>query len=379
MSRIYLDYNSTTPLLPEVMAAMEPYFTEKFGNPASAHRSGAAARHALETARSSVAECLGAQPDEVIFTSSATEANNLALFGLAPSGRGEIVVSSIEHPSVLEPAKRLNERGNQVRVLPVDTKGKVCTFCSGEAIAAPHLVSVQLANHETGTLQDIAGLAKEANGSTFHTDATQAVGKVPVNFHTLGVAALACSAHKFYGPKGIGALLLKRGMGIKPLFWGGHQQQGFRPGTEPVALAVGMAAALRLACEEMHQRRQHCLRLCRRFLETLHTGAEPIIINGHPTDSLAHTLNISFPGCLSDLLLIRLDLAGIDCSTGSACSSGSLLPSPVLQAMRCAEEVLMSAMRFSLSHLLTIEQVEEAARRIVREVQWLRAKTANQK
>jgi cysteine desulfurase len=370
MSRIYLDYNSTTPMLPEVVAAMQPYFTEKFGNPASAHRSGAVARHALETARSSVAECLGAYPDEVIFTSSATEANNLALVGLATPGQGEIVVSSIEHPSVLEPAKHLEERGNPLRTLPVDSQGKVHSV-----IAAPHLMSVQLANHETGTTQDITALVKQANGSAFHTDATQAVGRIPVNFHALGVTALSCSAHKFYGPKGMGVLLVKRGHPLQPLICGGHQQQGKRPGTEPVALAVGMAAALRLACEQMPQRQEHCSRLRQHFLNIFCTGAKPLVINGHPTDFLTHALNISFPGCASDLLLIRLDLAGIDCSTGSACSSGSLLPSPVLQAMGCKEEVLKSAMRFSLSHLLTIEQAEEAAQRIVREVQSLRAKS----
>jgi cysteine desulfurase len=263
-----------------------------------------------------------------------------------------------------------------VRFLPVDSEGKVCSRQSDKAIASqPRFISVQLANHEMGTVQDIAALVKEYQGFVFHTDATQAVGKISVDFHTLDVTALSCSAHKFYGPKGIGALLVKRGHRLKPLLWGGHQQQGQRPGTEPVALAVGMAAALRLACEEMEERQESCRQLRGRFLEILRTGTAPVVVNGHSTDHLVHTLNISFPGCASDLLLIRLDLAGIDCSTGSACSSGSLLPSPVLQAMGVSEKILKSAMRFSLSHLMTIEQVEEAARRIVHEVRCLRAKS----
>jgi cysteine desulfurase len=371
--RIYLDYNSTTPLLPEVLEAMRPSWLECYGNPSSAHRSGSLARRILESARADVAEHLGADADEVIFTSGATEANNLALLGRAGEPPGEILLSPVEHPSVQEPCHQLAQRGHAMRQVAVDVQGKVVAQSLQSACNAKKgLVTVQLANHETGTIQDLADLVQRTPGVPFHTDATQAVGKIPVHFHRLGVTSLACSAHKFFGPKGIGVLLVKRGHMIRPLVVGGHQQAGLRPGTEPVPLAVGMAAALRLASRHLEQRREQCLRLRKRFLQLLRPGAEPFSINGDVESGLVHTLNLSFPGCPSDLLLIRLDLAGIDCSTGSACYSGSLLPSPVLQAMGCSDEVLASAMRFSFGHDLALAQVEEAARRVVREVQALR-------
>jgi cysteine desulfurase len=190
------------------------------------------------------------------------------------------------------------------------------------------------------------------------------VGKVLVRFHDLGVSTLSLSAHKFHGPKGIGALLVKRGVKLRPQLWGGHQQHGKRPGTESVALAVGLATALELACQQMQQRLEKVRRLRQRFLDRLQTTAAPLVINGPETGGIPHTINLSFPGLRADALLINLDLAGIACSTGSACSSGSLLPSPVLQAMKAPEEFLHSAMRFSLSPLLTEEEVDEAARRI---------------
>jgi cysteine desulfurase len=371
MSRIYLDYNSTTPCLPEVVEAMRPYFDSTFGNPASAHRTGAAARRALEEARTTIADCLGASPDEVYFTSGATEANNLALFGL-PTTPGEIITSPVEHPSITEPLSELAERGYQIRPLAVDTIGRVAPD-QMRTSAETRLITIQLANHETGTVQSIAALAGTAPGVPFHTDATQAVGKIPVNFHKLGVTTLACSAHKLHGPKGIGALLVKAGTRFRPLIFGGHQQQALRPGTEPVALAVGFATALRLAVDHLEERRGRVERSHRRLLVQLNQNAQPHRINGDP-HVLPHTLNVSFPGCPSDLLLIRLDLAGIDCSTGSACSSGSLLPSPVLQAMNCPPECLRSAMRFSFSYLTTDEEIDEAGRLIAREVNALRSK-----
>jgi cysteine desulfurase len=241
------------------------------------------------------------------------------------------------------------------------------------------------ANHQTGPVQPFAvwglGLAhyytpqsaiRNPQSAAFHCDATQAVGKVPVDFHALGVTTLAASAHKFHGPKGVGLLLVNRCARLRPLLSGGHQQRGRRPGTEPVALAVGLATALDLAVREMEARRERVLALRRRFLDALRAGAAPVVLNGPEQDGIPHAINVSFPGVQSDLLLMRLDLAGVACSTGSACSSGSLLPSPVLQAMGVPDPVLRSAMRFSLHPFLSESQIDEAARRILLSVQRLR-------
>jgi cysteine desulfurase len=402
MDGIYLDNNATTPLLPAVREAMQPYLSGAFGNPASAHGFGRKARQALEDSRELVAALLDAEPDEVIFTSGATEANNFALFGLAGKLPGHILVSPIEHPSVAEPVRRLAELGFAVDRLPVDPLGRVPAD-SMLSLLRPEtgLISIQLANHETGVVQAIRELAvtvrrsgceklsspssgeegivhlssvgREVSGMrrfgcTFHCDATQAVGKIPVHFHDLGVTSLSLSAHKFHGPKGVGALLVRRESRLEPLLRGGHQQQGRRPGTEPVALVVGLAVALDLACRQMHERHDRVLALRRRFLTQLRDLAAPVVVNGPdegmPGFALPHTLNLSFAGCRADVLLMNLDLAGIACSTGSACSSGSLLPSPVLQAMAVPADRLASAMRFSLSSLLSDQDIDEAVRRI---------------
>jgi cysteine desulfurase len=228
------------------------------------------------------------------------------------------------------------------------------------------LVSVMFANNETGAIQPVAELAARVPPTVaFHCDAAQAAGKLPLHFHDLSVTSLALSAHKFHGPKGIGALLVRRHARLVPQLMGGHQQRGRRPGTEPVALAVGLARALELAQQEYQTRREHVLHLRSLFLETLVATASPLVLNGPAEGGIPHTLNVSFPGCRADSLLMNLDLAGVACSTGSACSSGSLLPSPVLQAMGVPEDVLHSAMRFSLSALLSEAEVKEAARRIV--------------
>ncbi len=365
---LYLDSNSTTPLLPEAWEAMRPFLGELYGNPASAHQAGRRARKALEDCRETLAGLLDAHPDEVIFTSGATEANNLALFGLAGDPPGRLVTSPIEHPCVIEPLEQLAQRGFTLARLPIDASGIV-------SLAEPlppdtRLVAVMLANHETGAIQPIRDLVNRAGPVAFHCDAAQAVGKMPVRFHELGVTSLSLSAHKFHGPKGVGALLLDRRAQLRPLLWGGHQQRGRRPGTEPVALVAGMTAALVAACRDMDQRRAHVARLRSIFLDIASQGAE-CVVNG-PETGLPHTLNMSFPGLKADALLMALDLAGVACSTGSACSSGSLLPSPVLKAMGLPEDRLRSALRFSFSHLLALADVEEAARRVVRVVRRLR-------
>jgi cysteine desulfurase len=374
MQTIYLDNNATTPVLPEVWEAMRPYFTDVPGNPASSHAAGRRARQALEDARDLTARVLGASPAEVIFTSGATEANNLALFGLAGSPPGHLLVSAVEHPCVIEPMARLAKMGFEVERIPVDAQGVVSEGAFARLLRPDTwLVSVMLANHETGAVQPVAKLASRVGeGTRFHCDAAAAAGKMPVHFHDLQVTALTVSAHKLHGPKGVGALLVRKGERLTPLLWGGHQQQGRRPGTEPVALAVGLAAALDLAVRAMEIRRDKVTHLRRLFLDRLRATAAPVVVNGPEEGGVPHTLNLSFPGCRADLLLMNLDLAGVACSTGSACSSGSLLPSPVIQAIGVTDEVLHSAIRFSFSALLSEEEVEEAAQRVAPVVKWLR-------
>jgi cysteine desulfurase len=376
MTPIYLDHNSTTPTLPEVLEAMQPYWSERFGNPASAHAAGRKSRQALETAREQLAQLLDALPEEVVFTSGATEANNLAIFGCAGPRPFPIISSGIEHPSVTEPIAELGRRGFDVRLLPVDQHGVVRPAAlSGLRTADTGLIAVMLVNNETGAIQPVAELVEQtrdgSGGPLFHCDAVQAVGKQPVRFHELGVTTLSLSAHKFGGPRGVGALLVRKGTRLKPLFFGGHQQQSLRPGTESTTLAVGLAKALELATTQMQERWRHVSALREFLLERLTRDAAPLVVNGSPAGS-PYTLNISFPGCRAESLLMKLDLAEVACSTGSACSSGSLLPSPVLKAMGCPEPVLHSAVRLSFNHSLRIDELESAAIRIIRVVEELR-------
>jgi cysteine desulfurase len=364
---LYLDNNSTTPLGPAAEEAMRRYLRAGYGNPASAHAAGRRARRALEDARERTAARLGAHPDEVVFTSGATEANNLALLGLCGEPPGHLLACPVEHPSVLEPLRHLAATGFSLDYLPVDARGVVpADSLTPRLRPDTRLVAVMLANHETGAIQPVRALAEALAAvegrPAFHCDATQAVGKSLVHFHDLGVSTLALSAHKFHGPQGVGALLVRRGVKLRPLARGGHQQRGLRPGTEPVALAVGLAAALEEAHREADFRRDRARRLRKLFLGYLQEHANPVVLNGPAEGGLPHTLNLSFPDVRADALLMALDLAGVACSTGSACSSGSLLPSPVLQAMKVPEVVLHSAMRFSLSALLTEEEICEAAR-----------------
>ena len=370
MNLIYLDSNSTTPLLPEVWEAMRPYALEVFANPASAHSAGRAARRALEDNRERLAALLGAHPDEVVFTSGATEANNLAVTSLAGDAPGELVASALEHPSVGEPVAHLAGNGFRHVDWPVNPDGVVrLDALPGLLRPETRLVALMLVNHETGVVQPVREIESQAGRLSYvHCDAVQAVGKIPVDFHALGVVTLSLSAHKFHGPRGIGALLVRRGVRLRPLTRGGHQQQGRRPGTEPVALVVGMVAALEVAIGAMGERAEK-VRLLRRTMLAGIEGARPFVVNG---EGLPSTLNVSFPGLRADALLMSLDLAGVACSTGAACSSGSLLPSPVLRAMGVPEDVLRGALRFSFHAGLTEEQMAEAARRVVAVVARLR-------
>ena len=362
MTPLDLDSNATTPLHPAAWDAMRPLMLEQCGNASSAHALGRRARQYLEGAREDVATLLGAKFEEVFFTSGATEANNLAIFGLVGPTAGTILAAPFEHPCVIEPIKSLEKRGFTVSWLAVTPTGTVeQTEVLARIKPDTRLVSLMVANHETGAIQPVRHVAKTLPKSIpLHCDAAQAVGKIPMNFGDLGVAALSASAHKFHGPKGIGLLLLKKGIGFQPTFFGGHQQRGVRPGTEPVALAVGLAVALRHAVQEMVANRKMWLEQREVFLANL---GEEYVLNGTP-EGLPTTLNLSFPGCRAEVLLMALDLAGVACSTGSACSSGSLLPSPVLAAMGVPQDVLESAMRFSFHAGRTADEMAEAARRV---------------
>jgi cysteine desulfurase len=380
MPTIYLDHNATTPLVPAAWDAMRPLMAEAFGNPSSAHAVGRKARQALEDARERIAELLGAFPDEVTFTSGATEANNLAVFGLlegaGPADRPpRVIASHLEHSCVVEPLQQLARRGVAVEWWPVDSRG---ILVPQPLTTVPHLVCVMLANHETGAVQPVSAIAQSLPpGVALHCDAAQAVGKMPVNFHELGATTLTASAHKFGGPKGIGLLLTRRGTPLQPLLYGGHQQQGRRPGTEAVALAVGLAVALDHAVRHQADHHARLVQLRQRLWERLQAVAAPVVLNGPAigsADVVPTTLNVSFPGCRAEVLLMALDLAGVACSTGSACSSGSLLPSPVLRAMGVPAAVLHSALRFSFGPSTELADIDEAADRIGNAVRQLRTR-----
>jgi cysteine desulfurase len=347
----------------------------------------------LEEAREGIGRLLGAdmsgrQPDRLIFTSGGTEANNLALFGLpeknpSPAGRGQgegaaslppVFISTIEHPSITGPAAALEARGVRVERLPVSSDGVLrvdrLAALLDEAVAKgtpPQLVSVMLGNNETGVLQPVAEVARlcAAAGVPLHTDAVQAAGKIPVNFRVLGPAAMTISAHKFHGPRGIGALVVRPDVHVEPLLFGGVQQGGVRPGTESVALAVGIHTALRLAHDDLHNRHRHLTSLRDHFESGLKAAWPKVVINGAAASRLPHTSNVSFPGLDRQALLVAFDLAGVCCSTGSACASGSTDPSPVLLAMGLPRDVVNGALRFSFGVTNTAAEIDDAVRRIL--------------
>jgi cysteine desulfurase len=364
MSAIYLDNAASTALLPEAWEAMRPWALRS-GNASSSHAFGRAARQGLEDARRRVADCLDAEPDEVVFTSGATEANNLALFGLAGESSGTVLASPIEHPCITEPIQKLVARGWMLAVLPVDHNGIVALPPASWANNL-RLATLMLANHETGAIQPVRELRNILPPKVaLHCDAAAAAGKMPVSFGRLGVSTLTISGHKFHGPQGIGALVVKKGTRLDSMFQGGHQQQGKRPGTEAVSLAIGLAVALEAACRNFEEHNNHVRQLRRTMLKILVDQAAPVIVNG-PEEGLP------FPGINADALMMSLDLTGVASSTGSACSSGSLLPSPVLRAMGVPAEDLRAAMRFSFNGYQTLREVVEASERIVNTVNRLR-------
>jgi cysteine desulfurase len=360
--RIYLDNNATTAIVPEVLQAMAPFLGGASGNASSLHQEGRQARRAIESAREQIAELLDAAPRQVIFTSGGTESNNLAVFSLAGDVPGPIATSTIEHPSIQACFDVLNTRGFPVHRIPVDESGLINkSSFRGVLELRPRLISVMLANNETGSIQPIRELAAaaRASGLLFHTDAVQAVGKVPVSFRSLGVSSLSLSAHKFHGPVGVGALVVESPKGLHPLFRGGHQEFGLRAGTEPAAQIVGMARAMDLAVKNLDLNTGHIRDLAERFVDGLKQSVGPVIVNGSDC-RLPHTINLQFPGVEAQAAVVALDLDGLACSTGSACSSGAPTLSPTLLAMGLDNKQARSSIRFSLSHLTTEQEIMRA-------------------
>ena len=365
---IYLDYNATTPVLPEVLEAMLPYLRERFGNPSSLHPYGQEARRGVDRARGQVADLLGCSPDEIIFTSGGTESNNLAILGtIRDAGDpGHVVTSVIEHPAVLRPCEMLERQGHRVTRLGVDSLGVVDVGQARDALNdLPLLLTVMHANNETGTMQpvkELAALARE-RGALVHTDAAQSVGKVPVDVEHLGVDLLSIAGHKLYAPKGVGALYVRRGTRLAPVIVGAGHERGLRPGTENVASIVGLGAACALARNTLHAESARVLALRERLWGLLGEGVPGLRLNGHPTERLPNTLNVVFPGVRSSSLLKAA--AGVAASAGSACHEGGETPSPVLAAMGLSDDDALGSVRLSLGRLTTEVDVTTAAAGLV--------------
>jgi cysteine desulfurase len=379
--RIYLDYAATTPLDPRVLEAMMPYMTEHFGNPNSIHSFGREARRAIDEAREKIAQLLNCQPSEIVFTSGGTESDNLALRGVAEAYRhkgNHIVTTAIEHHAVLRTCKALEDMGFFVTYLPVDEHGLVSPEQVAEAVnERTILVSVMHANNEIGTIEPIAEIVravKEKRPDTIvHTDAVQTVGHIPVDIQELGVDLLSFSAHKFYGPKGIGGLFVRKGVRLVPQITGGGQERNRRSGTENVAAIVGMAKALELAVEEMPTELPRLQAIRDELITGVLNRIPETRLNGHPTLRLPHNANFSFRGIEGEALLLQLDLNGIAASSGSACSSGSLEPSHVLLALGLDYELAIGSLRITLGRFTTREHILRLLDLLPKVVEKLRA------
>jgi cysteine desulfurase len=366
---VYLDHAATTPVRPEVLEAMLPYLTaQTFGNPSSAHRFGRAARAGIEQARRQVAEAVGAEPNQVVFTSGGTEADNLGIVGAALAARDRgaemcAVVSAIEHKAVLAAAHAVCHLGGREVLLPVDRGGQVDLDALDSALAgAPAVVSVMWVNNETGVIQpvlEIAGRCRDA-GVIFHTDAVQALGKIPLCVNELSCTLLTLSGHKVGAPKGIGALIVRDRKAIEAIIHGGGQQFGIRPGTENVAGAVALGRAAQLAAAEQASLAERLCRLRNELAARLKSAVTGLVINAEESHRAPHLLSIAIEGADSEALLMHLDLAGIAASSGSACSTGAVEPSHVLVAMGVPRDLALGTIRFSLGRETTQEDIDRA-------------------
>jgi len=361
MSRIYLDYNASTPVAPRVLAAMLPYLKDKYGNPSSSHSFGAACRAGMEQARERVADLLGCGASEIIFTSGATESNNMVIKGIATRAApgSHIITSRIEHPAVLEPCRFLERRGCAVTYLPVDRSGMVDPDDLAKALTPKTaLVSIMHANNEVGTIQPVAELARIAASRNipFHTDAAQSVGKVRCRVDELGVDFLTVAGHKLYAPKGIGALYIKSGRTIEPLMHGAGHEQGLRPGTENAPYIVGLGMACEVAAPLLETEGARQARLGQRLFEGLTKAGLAVHLNGHPEKKLPNTWNISFEG--HDALSVMEALKNVAVSPGAACHGSAIEPSPVLAAMGADPALARGAIRFSFGRETTEKDVD---------------------
>jgi cysteine desulfurase len=366
-SRIYLDNNATTMILPEVAQVMSDAWSTAFANPGSQHSFGRDARPVLENSRDTIARVLDADPKEVIFTSGGTESINAAVYGLTLGRKGTIALTAGEHPATTAACERARQNGMKLLNLEVDSSG---LLKAEQFQTLPwdelKLVCVIVAHNETGVIQDLSTLSDlcEQHRVPLLIDAVQAVGKIPVSFRKLKATALAFGAHKFHGPRGIGGLLLRRGVQLPPFLEGGHQESGRRAGTEPVPLIAGMAKALGIYDSQQQQRAELCGQLRDELQNRLIERCQPAIVHGVNASRLPNTLSISFPGVDGEAMLVSLDLEGVACSLGSTCASGSAEPAPALLAMGCAPEICNSSVRFTVSSMNTMEEIGEAANRI---------------
>jgi cysteine desulfurase len=367
--RIYLDYNAGTPVGPAVVAAMRPFLDQAFGNPSSGHWASTPAKAALERARGQVAALLGAAPEEIVFTSGGSEANNLAIKGTyfaLNHDRAHIITSAIEHPAVLAPCRFLERLGGSVTYLPVDRTGQVDPDDVRRAITPQTvLISIMHANNEVGTIQPIEeiGALARGQGIRFHTDAAQSVGKILTKVNTLGVDLLSIAGHKLYAPKGVGALYVRSGVELEPLIHGAGHELGRRAGTESALLAVGLGTACAIAADLAPMERIQALR--DRFWQTLQDRfGDSVVLNGHATHRLPNTLNVSFVDRIGADILGQI--AGVAASTGSACHSGRIELSPVLAAMGVSERVGMGAIRFSLGRDTTLDEIDHVVAHLSR-------------
>lgn len=377
MNRIYMDNAATTPLLPQALDAMLPFLTENYGNPSGVYATGREARKAVEDARRTVALALNASPNEIYFTSCGTESDNWALLGSAMANRhkgNHIITTAIEHHAVLHSCEFLEKNGFCVTYVPVDALGRVSPEAVEQAMTPETiLISVMAANNEIGTLQPIAqiGAIARRHKVLFHTDAVQAIGSIPVDVKAWQVDLLSLSAHKFHGPKGVGALYIRNGVRIDPFLRGGAQERGRRAGTENVACIAGLAKALEYAVENLEQKTEKTTFLRDRLIEGL-LSIPHVKLNGHPTERLPGNVNVSIRYIEGEAILLRLDMSGVAASSGSACTSGSLDPSHVLLALGLSHEVAHGSVRFSLSAQTTQAEVDEVIRLMPGLIQTLR-------
>ena len=364
MKKIYMDNNATTPLHPEALDAMLPFLKDNFGNPSSIHWAGRGVKKYIDEAREKVANLLNADPFEIVFTAGGSESDNLAIKGVAnvlKKKTNHIITTQVEHPAVLTTCQYMEKRGCKVTYLPVDHDGMIDLDELRDSITNKTvLISIMYANNETGTLFPIKEIGEIAadNGIVFHTDAVQAAGKIPIDVKDLKVNLISLSGHKLYAPKGIGCLYVKKGTSLVPLIHGGHQEGGRRAGTENTPGIVGLGKACEIANRDMESQLKRITKLRDRLYKGIIEKLDHVKLNGHPVNRIPNTLNLSFEFIEGESLLMNLDMEGVAVSSGSACTSGSLKPSPVLMAMAVPPEIAQGSIRFSLGLDNTEEDIE---------------------